>query len=115
MKPFSKLINEEKVMKNRYRLLQFLQEIVHCHGKFLVWYSFHLVLHRKIFQHRLIYFIHAMKPFSKLTNGEKVMKSHYKLLIIFAKNCASPCHCNFSAWYSFHPAQNRKIYTKFIC
>jgi len=32
-----------------------------------------------------------MKPFSKLTNGEKVMKSRYKLFIVFAKNCASAC------------------------
>jgi len=47
---------------------------------------------RTIFQHRLIDFIHtnAMNPFSKLSNGEKVMKSRYKLFILFAKNCASP-------------------------
>ena len=47
----------------------------------------------KIFQHRLIDFIHrkAKNPFSKLTNGEKVMKSCYKPFIVFAKNRASPC------------------------
>ena len=45
-----------------------------------------------IFQHNLVYFIHsnAMNPFSKLTNGEKVMNSRYKLFILFARNRASP-------------------------
>jgi len=45
-----------------------------------------------IFQHRLLDFIHttAVKPFSKLTNGEKVMKRRYELLMLFARNRASP-------------------------
>ena len=43
-------------------------------------------------QHRLIDFIHtnATNPFSKLTNGEKVMNSRYKFFMLFAKNCALP-------------------------
>jgi len=46
----------------------------------------------QLFQHGLIYFIHtnAMNPFSKLSNGEKVMNSRYKHFILFAKNCAAP-------------------------
>jgi len=32
-----------------------------------------------------------MSPFSKLANGEKAMKYHYKLFIDFSKNCTSPC------------------------
>jgi len=47
----------------------------------------------QFFQHILIDCIHnnAMNSFLKLTNGEKVMNSRYKLFIVFAKNCASPC------------------------
>jgi len=59
-----------------------------------------------IFQHTLIYFIHtnAMNPFSKLTNGEKVMNSRYKLFILLREILRR--HANFSASYLFHPAQN---------
>jgi len=55
-----------------------------------------LVDTRKIFQHRLIYFIHTnlMNTFSKLTNGEKVMKNRYKLFVLFGKNFGR--HANFS-------------------
>ena len=53
---------------------------------------FHPGQNGKVFQHRPIDFIHsnAMNPFSKLIYGEKVMHSRYKLLILFAKSCASP-------------------------
>jgi len=50
----------------------------------------------------------AMNPFSKLANGEKVMKNRYKFLIPFAKIVRR--HANFCARYSFRPAQNGKIF-----
>jgi len=54
---------------------------------------FHPAQNGKIFQHRLIDFIHtnAMNPFPKLTNEEKATKNRYKLFIDFAKNRASQC------------------------
>jgi len=63
-----------------------------------------------IFQHTLIYFIHtnAMNPFSKLTNGEKVTNSRYKLFILLREILRR--HANFSASYLFHPAQNGKVF-----
>ena len=69
-----------------------LRKIVRRHNNFSASYSFHPAQNGKIFQHRLIDFIHtnAMNPFSKLTIGEEVLKNRYKLLIHFAKNCASP-------------------------
>ena len=49
------------------------------------------VANGKFFQHRLIYFIHtnAMNSFSKLKNGEKVMHSRYKLLILLRQICVN--------------------------
>jgi len=72
-----------KVMKSHYKLLKFLWKIVCRYGNFSAWYSFHPAQNGRIFQQRLIYFIHtnAMNPFSKLTNGEKVMKNRYKCFI----------------------------------
>jgi len=66
---------------------------VRRHANFSAWYSFHPAQNGKIFQQRLIDFIHtnAMNPFSKLTNGEKAMKNRYRLFIVFSKNRASPC------------------------
>jgi len=66
----------------------YLRKIVRRHDNFSASYSFHPAQKGKIFQHRLIYFTHtnAMDPFSKLTIGETVMKSRYKLLILFARN-----------------------------
>jgi len=79
-------------MKNRYKLLNFLRKIVRRHANFSASDLFHPDQNGKIFQHKLIYCIHtnAMNPFSKLTNGEKVMHSRYNLLILFVKSCASP-------------------------
>jgi len=92
MNPFSKLIYGEKVMHSRYKLL-----ILFAKSCASPWQLFSVIFipsgsERKDFQHRLIHFIHsnAMNPFSKLTNGENVIKNRCKLLILFAKNCASP-------------------------
>jgi len=56
---------------------------VRRHDNFSASHSFHPAQKGKIFQHRLIDFIHvnAMNPFSKLTIGEKVINSRYKLLL----------------------------------
>jgi len=72
--------------------LYFLRTIVRRHDNLSASYSFHSAQNGKIFQHRLIYFIHTntMNPFSKLTIGEKAMKNRYKFFILFAKNSASP-------------------------
>jgi len=61
------------------------------HDNFSASYSFHPAQNGKIFQHRLIHFIHsnAMNPFLKLTNEEKVMKNRYKLLILCEKLCVA--------------------------
>jgi len=67
-----------------------------CKKSFVAMTTFQRHIHsirlrtERFFQHRLIYFIHtnAMNPFSKLTIGETVMNSRYKLFL-FAKNCAS--------------------------
>ena len=93
MNPFSKLTNGEKVRHSRYKLLNFLRKIVRRHANFSASDLFHPDQNGKIFQHKLIYCIHtnAMNPFSKFTNGEKVMHSRYNLLILFVKSCASPC------------------------
>ena len=95
MNPFPKLTNGEKVMKYRYKL--FIDFSKNCSSPCQLFTSasdlFHPAVNGKIFQHRPIDCIHinAMNPFSKLTNGEKVMKNRYKLSILFARNRASPC------------------------
>ena len=68
------------------------------------------VANGKFFQHRLIYFIHtnAMNSFSKLTNGEKVMHSRYKLLILLRQIMHQ--YGNLSASLSLRPVQNEKIF-----
>ena len=91
MNPFSKLTNGEKAMKIVTNFLYFLRKIVRRHDNFSASYSFHPAQNGKIFQHRLIHFIHsnAMNPFLKLTNEEKVMKNRYKLLILCEKLCVA--------------------------
>jgi len=95
MNPFPMLTNGEKAMKYRYKL--FIDFSKNCASPCQLFTSasdlFHPAVNGKIFQHRPIDCIHinAMNPFSKLTNGEKVMKNRYKLSILFARNRASPC------------------------
>ena len=83
---------EKKSWRVVTNFLYFLRTIVRRHDNLSASYSFHPAQNGKIFQHRLIYFIHTntMNPFSKLTNGEKAMKNRYKFFMLFAKNTASP-------------------------
>jgi len=77
MNPFSKLTNGENVIKNRCKLLTLFAK--NCASPCQLFSVIFIPSgsERNTFPHRLIHFIHtnAMNPFSKLTNGEKVMKS----------------------------------------
>jgi len=72
--------------------LWIFRKIVRLFANFSASYLFHPAQNGKVFQHRPIYFIHtnAVNPFSKLSNGEKIVKDRYKLLILLARNRASP-------------------------
>jgi len=59
MYPFLKLTKWEKVLKNRYKIFIVLQKTVRRRDNFSASYSFHPAQNGKIFQHRLIYFIHT--------------------------------------------------------
>jgi len=76
MNPFSKLTNGEKAMKNRYKLFIVFSKNRASPCQLSASYLFHPAQNGKIFQHRLIDFIHtnAMNPFSKLTYGDKGMQ-----------------------------------------